>query len=185
MRIGIDACSWSNRRGFGRFTRELVSRLAARCAAEGQHEVLLVLDRATADMENFPDTARLEVVHTREQPTRAAAADSARSPLDLWRMGRAASRLRPDVFFFPAVYTFFPIARRIPTVVTFHDAIAEKHGELIFPNRRAKLFWSLKTRLALRQAARVLTVSRPARQQIVEAFGYPAALVAVTPEGPG
>src|SRR5262245_44992708 len=28
MRIGIDGCCWSNRRGYGRFTRELLTALA-------------------------------------------------------------------------------------------------------------------------------------------------------------
>lgn len=183
MRLGIDACCWSNQRGFGRFTRELVAPLVRLCA--GRHDVVLVVDRDTAETGSFPDGAALEIVETSRQPTRAASADSARSPLDLWRMGRGAARARPEVFLFPAVYTFYPIPRRIPTVVTFHDAIAESFPDLIFGNRRARLFWSLKTKMALWHADRVLTVSESARDQFQRVFGYPTERVAVTTEGPG
>ncbi|MEE8525493.1 MAG: glycosyltransferase family 1 protein, partial [Thermoanaerobaculia bacterium] len=185
MRLGIDACCWSNQRGFGRFTRELVTHLVACCSEENRHQVVLVVDRATADSGQFPAGARLEIVATRRQPTRAAAAASSRSPADLWRMRRGVARCRPDIFFFPAVYTFYPIARRIPTVVTFHDAIAESHPRLIFSGWRSRWLWALKTRLALRQAERVLTVSQDARRQIMGAFGVPASRIAVTHEGPG
>src|SRR5438128_1991015 len=101
MRIGIDACCWSNRRGFGRFTRELVTHMVAEFPG---HEFTLTMDRQTAEGYQFPDGARIEVVDTRCQPTQAAAADSARSPADLWKMSRAVSRQCLDLFFFPAVY---------------------------------------------------------------------------------
>ena len=161
MRIAIDACCWSNLRGFGRFTRELVSHMVAEHPG---HEYTLVVDRATAEASRLPAGTRVEIVDTREAPTRAASAAGARSPADLWRMARAAARVPADLFFFPAVYSYFPMLRRIPTVVTFHDAIAESHPRLIFPGARARLFWTAKTWLALRQASRILTVS----------LGYPA-----------
>jgi glycosyltransferase involved in cell wall biosynthesis len=181
MRIGIDACCWSNRRGFGRFTRELVTHMVAEFPG---HEFILTTDRQTAEGYQFPDRARLEVVDTRVQPTQAAAADSARSPADLWKMSRAVTRQSLDVFFFPAVYSFYPLLRRIPTAVTLHDAIAESHPELIFPSLKSRLFWNLKVRLALHQADRVLTVSESARSQIAAVFHYPASAIHVITEGP-
>ena len=45
MRIGIDACTWTNRRSYGRFTRELVTAMVR---GYPQHEFLLVLDEDTA-----------------------------------------------------------------------------------------------------------------------------------------
>lgn len=181
MRIGIDACCWSNRRGFGRFTRELVSHMVAEFPV---HEFVLTTDRQTADAYQFPPGARVEVVNTRRQPTRAAAAHGARSPADLWRMSRAVSRQRLDVFFFPAVYSFYPLLRRIPTVVTFHDAIAESQPDLIFPGLKSRLLWNLKMQLALRQADRILTVSENSRAQIASAFRYPESAIHVIGEGP-
>jgi glycosyltransferase involved in cell wall biosynthesis len=182
VRIAIDACCWSNRRGFGRFTRELVTRMVA---DHPDHEYTLVLDRATAEQSRLPPSARLEVVATREQPTRAASADGARSPLDLLRMARAAARVPADLFFFPAVYSYYPMLRRVPTVVTFHDAIAETHPRLIFRNRRARFFWQAKSWLANRQADRILTVSSDARKRIAAALRRPEASIAVVTEGPG
>jgi glycosyltransferase involved in cell wall biosynthesis len=180
VRIGVEACCWSNRRGFGRYTRELVGRMVADFP---QHQCVLVVDRQTARDSALPAGARVEVVATCEQPTRAAVADGARRPADLWRMAAAVARLRLDLFFFPAVYSYFPLLRRLPTVVTFHDAIPERDPELIFPTRRSRLLWRMKTWLALWQADRLLTVSEDARSQIAAAFRYPAAAVRVVPEG--
>ena len=182
MRIGIDACCWSNRRGFGRFTREIVNHIVAE---HPRHEYTLVVDRATAEQSRLPAGARVEVVATSEQPTRAASAAGARSPIDLLRMARAASRIPLDLFFFPAVYTYYPMLRRLPLVVTFHDAIAESHPALIFRGARARLFWRAKSWLANRQADRILTVSNDARTRIAAAFGRPESKVAVVSEGPG
>ena len=183
IHIGIDACCWSNRRGFGRFTRELVSVLVQQ-ASEMGHRTTLVLDGATAEGGPFPVESAQKIVMTREQPTQAASAESSRSPSDLLRLGWAMAKLRPDVVFFPAVYSYYPVPRSLPMVVTFHDAIAEEHPSLIFPHRRSRWLWRLKTRLALAQSHRILTVSESARQQVSRAFGLPSDEIAVTHEGP-
>lgn len=181
MRIGVDACCWSNRRGFGRFTREIVTHMVA----EGfGHEFTLVVDEATAADSVFPKGASLVVVPTRHRPTEAASAKGARSPADLWRMSRAASRPRFDVFFFPAVYSFYPLVPPAPMVVAFHDAIAEARPEMIFPGLRSRVFWNAKTWLARRQADRLLTVSESARVQIAATFGEDASSIEVVGEGP-
>lgn len=182
MRIGVDGCCWSNRRGFGRFTRELVTHMVL---AHPQHHFTLIADEATARQGQFPSGTRVVAVPTDAQATEAASAESSRSPRDLWRMARATAQCDFDVFFFPAVYSYYPMLRRIPTVVTFHDAIAEQHPGLIFPSRRSRWFWNAKTWLARRQADRVLTVSQSAKQQIVESLGYPEERITVISEGPG
>jgi glycosyltransferase involved in cell wall biosynthesis len=99
-------------------------------------------------------------------------------------MGCAVARLPIDAFFFPAVYSFFPLLCRVPTAVTFHDAIAEHHPDLIFSGFRTRWLWGLKTWLARRQASLVLTVTETARAQIASAFGLPAANIHVITEGP-
>ncbi len=181
VHIGIGACCWSNQRGFGRFTRELVPRMLEQFPG---HDFTLVADRWTAEDAVFPGRARLEVVDTDAQPTRAASAAGARTPMDIWRLARAVSRVRCDVFFFPAVYSFYPILRRVPTVVTFHDATAEAFPGLIFPSRRSRLFWNLKTWLARKQADRLVAVSTSAKNEIARTFHYPAASIHVVSEGP-
>ena len=149
-----------------------------------QHQFVLVVDQHTAAQGEFPETALLEVVSTGEQPAQAASADGSRGVLDLWRMGRAVAKARFDAFFFPTRYSYFPFSGSAPTVITFHDATAEQHPELIFPNLRSRLLWGIKTRLALRRADRLATVSEDARRQISAVFGYPADEIAVISEGP-
>jgi glycosyltransferase involved in cell wall biosynthesis len=182
MRLAIDASCWSNRRGFGRFTRELVGQIVRR---RGEHEVTLVTDRLTAAAGELPEGARLVVVDTREQPSRAAAAGRRRSLPDVWRMSLAASRQPADVFFFPAVYSFYPLLRRVPTVLTFHDAIAEGFPGLVFERGPTRLFWRFKTLLARSQASRVLTVSEDARVRVARTLRWPVSRIDVVAEAAG
>ena len=149
------------------------------------HEITLVVDRQTAAEHALPEGCRVQVAATRQQPTRAASAQGARGLGDLLRLSRAASACDADVFFFPAVYSYFPLLRRRPMVVAFHDAIAEEHPELVLPQRRGRLFWNAKTWLARRQADCLLTVSESARDQIVAAFGYPRDRIRVIAEAAG
>ncbi|MBA3608720.1 MAG: glycosyltransferase family 4 protein [Chthoniobacterales bacterium] len=181
MRIGIDACTWANRRGYGRFTRMLVSTMIAEYP---EHQFVLVLDSHTAAEGEFPKGAQLKVVETNVQPTQAASADGARSPADLWKLSRAVSRLRFDAFVFPTSYSFYPLFCKTPTVVVFHDAIAEQHPKLIFPGLRSRLFWKLKNWLALRRANRLVTVSEDARAHLAAVFRRPASAIQVISEGP-
>jgi len=181
MRIGIDACTWANRRGYGRFTRMLVRTMVAEFP---QHDYTLVVDQRTAAESDFPEAARIEIVETSEQPTQAASAYGSRRVRDLWKLGAAVARSRFDVFLFPTSYSFFPVFGKTPTVIVFHDTIAEQHPELIFPRRRSQLLWKLKAWLALRRADRLVTVSQNARQQISTVFGRPMANIDVITEGP-
>lgn len=181
MRVGIEACTWSNRRGYGRFTRQLVTAMVR---GYPQHEFVLVLDDATAAEAEFPEGAELQVVATSEQQIRAASAEGSRRPIDMWRLGRAVAGARFDVFFFPTRYTFYPVFGKTPLVVAFHDATAEHHPKQIFPNFRSRVFWGIKSRLAFRQADRLVTVSEDARHQIAAAFACKADGISVISEGP-
>ena len=181
MRIGVDACTWANRRGYGRFTRMLVGTAMAEYP---QHQFVLVVDSHTATEIELPRGSQLEVVETKAQPTQAASAEGSRSPRDLWKMSRAVSRLKFDVFFFPTSYSFFPLFCKTPAVIVFHDAIAEQHPELIFPDWRSRLFWRLKSWLARRRANRLVTVSQDARAQLAKVFRLRESAIEVVSEGP-
>ncbi len=117
-------------------------------------------------------------------PTDAAAAEGYRSPLDMLRLTRAVWRARPDVFFSPSVYTYFPLPPGQRAVVTVHDAIAERFPELTLPSPRARLFWKLKVGLALRQARLILTVSDFAAREIAEVLHVAPGRIRVTGEAP-
>ncbi|MEC4888438.1 MAG: glycosyltransferase family 1 protein [Nitrospira sp.] len=181
VRIGVDACCWSNRRGFGRFTRELLTALVA---ADREREYIFFVDGDTARASEFPPGVRLVVASTDVSPTVAAAASGNRSLKDLWALTRVVSQEPLDLFFFPAVYSYFPILNRCKVIVTIHDMIADHHPERVFPNRKSLLFWKLKQKIALWQSDRILTVSHHAKLQIVDYCRIPAALVETTTEGP-
>lgn len=180
MKIGVDATCWGNKRGFGRFTRELLEALLE---IDQTNEYLFFIDGETADTETIPARVEKIVANTAVSQLAAASAESSRSLSDLWAMSRAVLRRRPDVFFFPAVYSYFPVFNRTKIVLTVHDVIADHHPELIFPNAKAKLFWKLKQNIALRQADLIATVSEFSKKQIVEYFKLPESRLRLITEG--
>ncbi len=184
MNIGVDASCWTNKRGYGRYTREL---LRALLTIDRQNEYWLFLDAETArHSKDLPQTAHRVIVETTRAASQAASADGRRSLRDLWAMQQAVYDRRRDLhlFYFPAEYTFFPLRRRPKTIITFHDTTAERYPELIFPNWRARLFWKLKVRWALRQADLVITVSDSARRDIIQTFGLSQERVSVVADAP-
>lgn len=182
MRIGVDATSWFNERGYGRYTREL---LAAMAAAAPEHRFLCFVDRR--DVPRFGlagPNVEPRGVELDERPVEAASAAGSRSLRDMLRMTRAVAAERPDVVFYPTVYTFFPVPLRRRAVVTLHDAITERFPALTLPSRRARLFWRAKVRLALLQARLVLTVSDYAAGELAALLRVDPRRVRVTGEAP-
>ncbi|MGI8470335.1 MAG: glycosyltransferase family 4 protein [Pyrinomonadaceae bacterium] len=176
MRIGVDACTWNNRRGFGRFTREL---LEAVLACDKENEYLFFVDGKSGENEELPANVKTIVAETKVSPMTAASASGRRSLKDLWAMSREVWQHKIDVFFFPAVYSYFPIFNRAKIIVTIHDVIADHHPELVFPNSKLKMFWKLKQNMAIRQADLILTVSDYSKREIVEYFKLPEPKVRV------
>lgn len=182
MRIGIDAACWANKRGYGRYARELVT---AMCDLAPDAEFVCFLDQRALDaFELDRPNVRPVLVPQAISPTEAAVAGGSRSPLDMLRFTRAVARESLDVFFSPSVYTFFPLPPGLRAVVCIHDAIAERFPELTMPSRRARLFWNAKVALALRQARLVLTVSEYARDEIIRVLGVDPRRMRVAVEAP-
>ncbi len=180
LRIGVDATCWANPRGYGRFTRHMLTALLEQ---DTVNRYVFFMDSFLAGAGDFPDNIERRVVELSASPTQAASADGRRSIGDMLKMGRAVAREPLDVFFFPSVYTYFPVFSRVKKIVAIHDVIAEKYPQLIFRNRKSRLFWDLKTRLAIWQSDLVLTVSEFSKQGIVEHFGLDPQRVAVVSEG--
>ena len=181
MYIGIDVTCWSNRRGFGRFVRELVPELLR---LDSDDRYVLFADRQTADEAAFPRPSRIVVGRTSVAPCRAASADGRRSIRDMLAMRRAVHQERIDLMFFPAVYSYFPIVNGVPAVVTFHDVIAETMSNLVFTTRRSRLFWNIKCRAAIARANRVLTVSHASARGLIDHFRITEDQVRVIHEAP-
>ncbi len=176
MRIGVDATSWTNRRGYGRFVRNALTRLVERDAVT---DYVFVVD--AGNPAELPGE-RLEVKLSRP-PAEAASADSYRPPADLLRLAAAVTRARFDALLFPSVYTYFPSAGA-PSVVGVHDLIADDFPELTMPSRRARTFWQLKQRTAIRLAKRLFTVSEAARADIAARLKIAPERLAIVPEAP-
>ena len=149
------------------------------------HEFLAFGERTSLDSRpSHPSNLRLVAVRQSAPAVAAAAAHGYRSPIDMLRMTRAVARERPDVFFFPSVYSYFPLLPSQRAVVTVHDTIAERFPDLTLPTRRARLFWALKVRLALHQARTILTVSDYAAREIEAVHGIPRHRLRVALEAP-
>lgn len=176
MRVAIDAGTWFNGRGFGRFTRELLGELLL---LPSDFEYVVLFDRPAP--ENFP-AQTVQVVQQR-LVTDAATADSSRSIGDMWRFSRAVHRTGASVVFYPAIYSWFPAPRGVASLVTIHDAIAEQFPALVLPARMNRIKWNLKVRLATLQATRFLTVSNAAKADIVRFLHLPPGKIDVATEG--
>jgi glycosyltransferase involved in cell wall biosynthesis len=179
LRIGVDATSWVNRRGFGRFARNAVGRLVE----TGDETYVLYIDEDTAAHARLPARAEQRLVRLRRPPSQAAAAGSRRAVRDLLRLTATVRRDGLDAFLFPSLYTYFPVLGT-PTLVGVHDTIAEDHPELTVPDLRARAASRLRDRVALRRASRLFTVSSASQHAIAERLGVPAERLAIVPEAP-
>jgi len=172
MRVGVDGTSWTNRRGYGRFVRNALTRLV-----ELDRDARYVF--YVGEETELPERAEARRVALSAPPD----AGSTRPLGDLARLTLAARRDGADVFLFPSVYTYFPVPR-VPTVVGVHDLIATELPELTLPSRRARLAWDMKQRLAVRRARVVFTVSEASRAALARRFGLPLERIAVVREAP-
>jgi glycosyltransferase involved in cell wall biosynthesis len=180
LRIGIDGTCLGSGRGYGRFLRELLPPLLADA---GAHEYVLFVDAETAAKAKLPAMPVVRLATGTSQAD-AASARGARSPLDMLRMGRGVGQERLGAFYFPSVYSYFPLPPRIPMAVAIHDTIPERHGRIVFPRWQNRALWWAKSRAARFQARTLITVSEYARRQLAETFAMPAERIFVTPEAP-
>ena len=180
-RIGFDGGCLTNRRGFGRFARQVLAALARSRAGR---DLVALIDRPSIDLVEVPVGVEVVPVPVREAPSRAASSQGRRGLLDLFAMGLTASRAGLDLLYYPASYSYFPAWNVGKVVVTVHDTMAYKHPDLIFPNRRGRLAWRIKERAAVRRADRLVTVSESARRDVMEWHRLPESAVGVIPEGP-
>ena len=180
MKVGVDATSWSNRRGFGRFARNAIGRLVE---LDDETEYVFFIDEQSAEGAGLPAAGRERRVRLEAPPAEAAAAGSSRTISDLFRLTRAVRRDRLDVFLFPSVYTYFPVIGT-PTVVGLHDTIVESLPELTVPSRRERAAARMKHTVAVRRASRLFTVSEASRGAIAAHFKIPLDQLRVVPEAP-
>lgn len=177
LHVGVDATSWENTRGFGRFTRELVRALVER---KTPFRYTLLFDRVPDCP--LPAGAAVLSAQTRRTLNQSAVGTSSRSIGYLWRMARLARKGRFDLLFFPSVYSYFPIATRRPMVVCFHDATAERVPQLLFETWLNHRLWKVKTSLARWQATRAMTVSHASAADLETILHIPGESIDVVTE---
>ena len=177
VRIGIDATCCFNRRGYGRFTRQLLHEMVRR---HPQHKYVCLVDQDPPPG-TLPEGVEVVNANPARKVCESAVADGRRTLGEMYAFTRLVRRIKADVFFFPAIYSFFPVPPGTRSVVCIHDTIAENLPELIFTSRTTRWAWRAKVRVALWQATRVMTVSESSRAGIQRHFGRDSDLVT---EGP-
>jgi glycosyltransferase involved in cell wall biosynthesis len=179
MRIGIDGGCWGNRRGYGRFLREILAALSRR---DKQNEYVIFLDSFAYQSFRMEGPFRPVRVELSRPVAEAASSEGRRSVPDLLRMARALGREPLDLIFFPSVYSYFPVLSRRPVIVCIHDTIPERDPKLHFASWRQAAFWRAKVRLALTQATLVLTVSEYSKRCLAEVLRVPESKIRVVYE---
>jgi len=180
LRVGIDASCLASGRGYGRFLCELLPALQRQAAGR---ELLLFVDEPTARQVALPELPVVRVP-TRRSQAEGASARGHRSVRDALRLGRAVATAHLDVFYFPSVFSYFPVPGRVPIAVAIHDTIPERHSQIVFPTRKTRWLWKAKSRLARWQARSIITVSEYARRNLVAELHVPEERIFVTPEAP-
>jgi glycosyltransferase involved in cell wall biosynthesis len=178
VHVGIDATTWANDRGFGRFTRELLKALAARNTG---FRYTLLFDQPPSD-DTVPVGVESICAATRGSLNEASMGTNSRSLAYLWRLGRAARQAKFDVFFFPAVYSYYPVLARVPCVVCYHDTTAERFPHLLFPSALNHRLWQAKTLLAGLQTTRAMTVSQASAKDLERILRFPKHRIDVVTE---
>jgi glycosyltransferase involved in cell wall biosynthesis len=175
VHIGIDGGCWTNRRGYGRVLRELMKALSE---SDVSNRYTVYLDSSSYPLFDLQEPFAARRVATGQGVAESATVDSHRSLLDLLRMSLAV-REPLDLFFFPSVYSYFPLLRRTPVIVGIHDTIADRNPQFSFSSKKQELLWGAKVRLALAQADTILTVSQFSKRSIAEWFHVPEERIAV------
>src|SRR5579863_6709185 len=178
MQIGIDGCCWNHGRGFGRFLREVLPALGR---AEAAHSYHVYLDSSSYPSFDLGPPFRAHRVATQKGVIESATETNHRSLRDIAAMSRSV-REPLDLFFFPSVYSYFPLLRRIPMFVGIHDTIADRNPRFAFSSKKQEWLWRLKVRAALAQADAIVTVSEYSRRSIMEWFQVAASKVVVIQE---
>ncbi|MCP3959482.1 MAG: glycosyltransferase family 4 protein [bacterium] len=170
LKIAIDGrCLTDHYPGIGRY---LFNLLRALPSAVSDAEISVFVDQEGVNT-RF-DFAVLEDLGIRLMPTRAAIR-GLRQQLEL---PRELERLEASVFHAPYFISAYPST--CPTVVGIYDTIATRFPEGL-PSMRARLGARLGTRLVVRSARAIITLSRYAKQDLAETLELPPERIVVTP----
>ncbi len=169
MKIGVDATTWQNTRGYGRFARALLSSLVR--LDEGNQYTFFI--DSNEGVSAIPPQAKIQMVGASKPTAVSASSGGARSLSNILCMSKALSAPGFDVLLFPTVYSYVPVISRAKKIVMIYDVIAERYPDLTTPSRRGRAFWKVKVALGRRQADAIVTISGYSRNGIAEFFLIP------------
>ncbi len=159
--------------GIGRYAFSLASAFAM---LDTPHRFMFIVARDAPGRRTIPNTRYDLTMLLRASRVRALAAPSPFSVAGQIALPALLRLARADVYHSP--YYVFPYAGLpCPAIVTLYDIIPR-----LFPQEsslRARLFFDLSVRMALRSAQRVVTSSHCSRDDIVRVYHAPAARIDV------
>lgn len=172
MRVAYDARYV--RDSYGGIARYAFCLLSA-LVAEAPGMTFVVYHDPAAERSRFPLAPLLGQPNVEARASRLplhSAIEQAAWPWRLWRDG-------VDLYYSP--YFAWPVATRVPAVVTVHDTMFEELPEYR-RGRWVRAYYFPMVRLATRRAAGLVTVSGFTRQGLVDHYGVNPDVVAVVPE---
>lgn len=175
MKIGVDATTWGNKRGYGRFARALLEALLR---VDTANRYTFFIDSANS-AQAIPETVEVHLVQTSKATVDAASSESSRSIGDMFRMSSALSDSKLDVLLFPTIYSYVPVISRAKKIVMIYDVIAEKYPQLTLPSWKSRIFWKLKVGIGIKQASAIGTISEYSREGIAQHFRITAGKIHV------
>jgi glycosyltransferase involved in cell wall biosynthesis len=178
MHVGVDACCWINRRGYGRHARSL---FAALLKIDPVNRYTFLVDTPEA-YDLLPAGAGRRLVDAGRAAVESASFAGRRSMSYAWRMSRSLADPLFDLLIFPTVYTYLPVMSRARKMVFIHDVIPETFPRLTTPNASSRFWWWLKVACALGQCDLLATVSEFSRRGIRRCFGVDGDRVRVVEE---
>jgi glycosyltransferase involved in cell wall biosynthesis len=179
MHIGVDATGWLLPRGFGRYTRCLLTALRQ---VDTDNEYTFFTDSPAAT-EALSAIAPTRLIPTSRPTIEGASVNDNRTVGDLVARSRAMSDRSIDVLLFPVTYSYIPVFSRAKKVIVIHDVTAERFPEFILGGRRMRWLWNIRSTMSRRQADAIATVSDYSRQALIDEFGLDGDRLHVVGEG--
>lgn len=152
--------------GIGRYVSNLARAMAAELQ-EGEELLLLVDSTRPCPWQLPPASENVRFVATAVSPF---------SLSQQWRIPQLLRQHQPAIYHSP--YYLMPYRVRAPQIVTLYDLIPQRFPEYV--SARARLFFQFSTRLALRQARHIITISEATRQDLLAAYAFQGQIT-VTP----
>ena len=156
--------------GIGRYVSNIARGIAAQLAADEQL-VLLVDPRQPSRWRLPPSSPQVEIIASDVSPFALA---------QQWRIPRLLRHLQIDLYHSP--YYLMPYRPGVPTLLTVYDLIPLYFPDLV--SRRARLFFTFSSRLAIAAADHLLAISAATREDFRREYGLKDAFISTVPLAP-